>query len=134
MKRSKLTTLSGFELEIMHVIWDREKATVQEVREALKEVHPGAYSTFRTVMRRMEEKGILEHEMDEDGRTFVYKPLVSREEVSSSMFQHIYHRLFLGSSDRLLEAVDTLFRRGDVAPEVIQRLRQMIDGKEEQDE
>ena len=57
MKRSKTTILSKFELEIMHVIWDRGKATVQEVKDALSEAHPGAYSTFITVMRRMEKKG-----------------------------------------------------------------------------
>jgi BlaI family penicillinase repressor len=134
MKQSKTTVLSKFELEIMHVIWDKGKATVQEVKDALSEVHPGAYSTFITVMRRMEKKGILEHEMHEDGRTFVYKHLVSREEVSRSMLRDIYHRLFLGSSERLQNAMDALFREEEITPEEIQRLRKLIAEKGEQDE
>ena len=134
MKQNKQAALSGFELEIMHIIWDREKATVQEVKDALSEAHPGAYSTFRTIMRRMEGKGILDHEMDEDGRTFIYKPLVSREEVSSSMFRDIYRRLFRGSSERLRDAIDALFQREEITPEEIQRLRKLIAEKGEQDE
>ena len=134
MKRDKRTILSRFELEIMHVIWDRGEATIQEVKEALSDVHPGAYSTFLTVMRRMDEKGILKHEIREEDRTYVYKPLVSREEVSTSMFQDIYHRLFLGSSERLMDAINALFRKEMITPEEIQRLRELIAEKGKQDE
>ena len=134
MKQGKKTILSRFELEIMHVIWDRGKATVQEVKDALSEAHPGAYSTFITVMRRMEEKGVLEHEMHEDGRTFIYKPLVSREAMSRSMFRDIYHQLFRGSSERLQDAIDALFREEEITPEEIQRLKELIAEKGEQDE
>lgn len=133
MKRNAPRILGNFELEIMHVIWDRGKATVQEVKDALSEAHPGAYSTFLTMMRRMEKKGILEHEMHEDGRTYVYKPLVSREEVSNRMFQDIYNRLFHGSSGRLFSAINALFRSEEIAQEEIQRLRELIAEKERQE-
>jgi len=134
VKRKSPRILGNFELEIMHIIWSIGKATVQEVKDALSEVHPGVYSTFRTIMRRMEKKGILEHEMHEDGRTYVYKPLVSREEVSTSMFRDMYNRLFLGSSEELEDAIDALFRREEITPEEIQRLRRLIAEKGEQDE
>ena len=134
MKRKTPRILGNFELEIMHVIWSKGKATVQEVKDALSQVHPAAYSTFRTMMRRMDKKGILEHELDEDGKTYVYKPLVSKEEVSSSMFRDMYNRLFLGSSKELEDAIDALFRREDITPEEIQRLRRLIAEKGEQDE
>ncbi len=63
MEQNKPATLSGFELEIMHVIWDKGKATAQDVKDALSHVQPVAYSTFRKIMRRMEKKGSLEHEI-----------------------------------------------------------------------
>ena len=134
MKRNKLTVLPKFELEIMHVIWDKGKATVQEVKDALSEQHPGAYSTFITMMRRMESKGILKHEMHEDGKTYVYMPLVSREEVSAGMIQDIYQRLFRGSSDRLFDALNALFRKEEITSEELQRLRELIAEEGEQDE
>ncbi len=134
MMQNKLAKLGRIELEIMHVVWDKGRATVQEVKDALSVTHPAAYSTFLTMMRTLEEKGILKHDMHEDGRTYVYKPLVSREEVSTSMLQDIYHRVFRGSSERLLEAAKTLFRTEEITPEEIQRLRKLIARNGEQDE
>ena len=134
MTRNKPATLGKFELEIMHAIWDKGKATVQEVKDALSEAHPAAYTTFLTMMRRMENKGFLKHEMHEDGKTYVYRPLVSREEVSTSMFQDIYDRLFRGSSERLLDVLNALFRKEEMTLEDIQRLRELIREREERDE
>ena len=134
MKQSKPAKPSGFELEILHVIWDKGKATAQEVKDALSHVHPATYVTFRTVLRRLEKKGFLEHEMHQDGRTFIYKPLFSREEVSRSMFRDIYHRLFRGSFAGLQDAIDALFREEEITPKEIQRLRELIAEKGEQDE
>ena len=111
MGKSKPTVLGKFELEIMHVIWNSGKATVQEIKDTLSQAHPAAYTTFLTMMQRMEKKGIVEHEMHADGKTYVYKPLVSQEEVSTRMFQDVYDRLFLGSSGRLLSVLNPLFRR-----------------------
>lgn len=134
MMQSKLARLGRIELEIMHVVWDKGRATVQEVKDALSVTHPAAYSTFLTMMRTLEQKGILKHDMHEDGRTYVYRPLVSREEVSTSMFQDIYYRVFRGSPERLLDAAKTLFRTEEITPEEVQRLRRLIAEKGEQDE
>ena len=134
MKQNRSAILSKFELEIMHVFWDRGKATVQEVKDALSEAHPGAYSTFLTMMRRMEKKGILEHEVAEDGRTYIYRPLVNREEASSRILQDVYHWLFRGSSERLLDGINTFFLKEGITPEQIQRLKKLIAEKGEQDE
>jgi BlaI family penicillinase repressor len=134
VKRSKPRVLPKFELEIMHIIWDKGEATVQEVKDALNKQHPGAYSTFMTMMRRMESKGILKHDIHQDGKTYIYKPLISRDEVSASMIQDIYHRLFRGSSDRLFDALNALFREEEITPEEIQRLRELVAEKGEQDE
>jgi predicted transcriptional regulator len=132
MARKKPPTLARLELEIMHVIWDKGKATAHEVQDALKEKYPAAYTTFLTMMRRIEQKGFLEHEMHEDGKTYVYKPLASREEVTTSMFQEIYDRLFLSSSERLFSTLNALFRKEKMTAEEIQRLRELIAEKEEQ--
>ena len=134
MAKDKPTILGKFDLEIMHIVWDRGKATVQEVKDALSEAHPAAYSTFLTMMRRMEKKGVLEHDMHEDGKTYVYRPLISREEVSTSMFQDIYHRLFRDSSDRLVDGINALFRKEEMTPEEIQHLRRLIAEKKRQNE
>jgi len=63
--------LGRLELQIMNVVWDRGKATVHDVKNALSRRKP-AYSTILTMMRKLEVKGYLEHEVD--GRTYVYRP------------------------------------------------------------
>jgi len=134
MKKSKLSTLGKLELEIMHVVWDKDQATVQEVKDALEKTHPGAYSTFLIMMRSLENKGFLKHDMHEDGRTYVYKPLINREELSANIFQDIYERLFRSSSERLLDAIDALFQKEKITYEEVQNLKKLIAEKEEQNE
>jgi len=134
MKKNRLSTLGKLELEIMHVVWDKDQATVQEVKDALAKTHPGAYSTFLTMMRSLENKGFLKHDMHEDGRTYVYKPLVNREELSANIFQDIYERLFRSSSERLLNAIDALFQKEKITYEEVQNLKKLIAEKEEQNE
>ncbi|MFC1714709.1 BlaI/MecI/CopY family transcriptional regulator [Candidatus Poribacteria bacterium] len=134
MAKSKPTMLGKFELEIMHVIWNKGKATVHEIKDGLSEKHPAAYTTFLTMMQRMERKGLVAHEIHKDGKSYVYKPLVSRELVSVSMFQDVYDRLFHGSSERLLSMLNTFFRDEKMTPEEIQRLRELIAEEGEQDE
>ena len=50
------------------------------------------------------------------------------------MFRDVYHQLFRGSSERLRDAIDALFQEEDVTSEEIQRLRELIAEKGEQDE
>ena len=134
MAKSKPAMLGKFELEIMHVIWDRGKATVHEIKDGLSEKHPAAYTTFLTMMQRMEKKGFVAHEIHEDGKSYVYRPLVSRKSVSVSMFRDVYVRLFHGSSEQLLSVLNTFFRDEKMTPEEIQNLRKLIDEKGEYDE
>jgi len=134
MAKSKPTMLGKFELEIMHVIWDKGKATVHEIKDGLSEKHPAAYTTFLTMMQRMEKKGLVAHEIHKDGKSYVYKPLVSRKSISVSMFQDVYDRLFYGSSEQLLSVLNTFFRDEKMTSEEIQRLRELIDERGEQDE
>ena len=43
----------------MKVVWSRDKATVRDVYEALRETRPIAYTTVMTMMRILEDKGYL---------------------------------------------------------------------------
>ena len=51
--------LTDAELEIMHVIWELESATVRQVHEFLNQQRPLAYTTVMTMMNILEEKGHL---------------------------------------------------------------------------
>ena len=94
--------LGRLELQIMNVVWDRSKATVHDVKRALSHRKP-AYSTILTMMRKLEAKGYLEHDVDD--RTYVYRSTVSREAVRHGVLGDILDRLFDGSASLLLNSL-----------------------------
>jgi len=84
MARKKSIDLTEAELRLMQVIWRKGKATVPEVIEALEETPAPAYNTVLTTMTILERKGYLRHTAPKVGRAFVYRPLVSRRQASTS--------------------------------------------------
>ena len=71
MARKKSATLTEAELRLMDIVWEKGKATVGDVVEALPGRTPLAYNTVLTTMRILEQKGYLKHE--ENGRAYVYQ-------------------------------------------------------------
>jgi predicted transcriptional regulator len=57
-------------------------------------------STIRTVLRRLEEKGYLTH--DVEGRTFIYKAVDRRQNVAARAVKNIIDRFCGGSAEELV--------------------------------
>ena len=95
--------LGRLELQIMNVVWSRGKATVHEVRDELSQGRKPAYSTILTMMRKLEAKGYLMHEVD--GRTYVYQPAISHRAVRRCLLGDLVDRLFEGSPVLLLTSL-----------------------------
>lgn len=95
--------LGRLELQIMNVVWSSGKATVHEVRDELSKGRKPAYSTVLTMMRKLEAKGYLAHEVDD--RTYVYEPCISRRAVRQGLLADLVDRLFEGSSSLLLTSL-----------------------------
>ena len=74
MTKASHTTLTRRERQIMDIIYRRGRATAGDVMDEL----PGQthYSTVRTQLRVLEEKGHVQHE--DDGLRYVYVPAVPR--------------------------------------------------------
>ncbi|MDI6716946.1 MAG: BlaI/MecI/CopY family transcriptional regulator [Actinomycetota bacterium] len=79
--------LGDLEADIMEQVWQRDVTSVREVYEALKQARDIAYTTVMTVMVRLSEKGILKKERE--GKHYLYRPTVSREELSKTMLSSI---------------------------------------------
>ncbi len=98
MARKKSQTLTEGELRLMDVLWERKRATVSEVTSALPPP-PLAYNSVLTTMRILEQKGYVRHE--EEGRAFVYIPVVERDEASSTAVSQLLNRFFGNSPGAL---------------------------------
>lgn len=125
MARKKSPTLTEAELRLMEVLWQKRRATVADVTEALPPP-PIAYNTVLTTMRILEQKGYVSHE--EEGRAYVYEPLVEREEAAQSAVGLLLNRFFGNKSAELALRLIENERPGE---EELQRLKSLIEQYEE---
>jgi BlaI family penicillinase repressor len=93
--------LSRRERHIMDILFRLGRATAEEV---MKEM-PGApsYSTVRTQLRVLEEKGHVRH--DEQGRRYVYVPSLPRSTARKSALRHVVDTFFDGSVEKVVAAL-----------------------------
>jgi predicted transcriptional regulator len=93
-------SLSQLEHVVMDYIWSHARATAAQVREALASRRRMKDSTVRTVLRRLEEKGYVRHQVE--GRTYVYSPLEAPQSVAVRALRQIIARFCEGSVEQLL--------------------------------
>ena len=93
--------LSRRERQIMEIIYRLGRASVTEVLENLAD--PPSYSAVRALLRILEEKGHLKHE--QDGRRYLYSPVVSREKARGSALRGLLDNFFGGSHSKLMAAL-----------------------------
>jgi BlaI family transcriptional regulator, penicillinase repressor len=96
----KPKNLSALEQLIMNFMWQHGASTAETCREGLADRHPLKDSTIRTLLRRLEAKGYLHHEVD--GRTYLYRPLERPQKVAARAVQQIIDKLCGGSVEELL--------------------------------
>jgi predicted transcriptional regulator len=94
-------TLSRRERQIMDILYRRGRATAGEVMQDL----PGqsSYSTVRTQLRVLEDKGHVHHE--EQGLRYVYEPAVPRRTARKSALRHLVDTFFDGSTEKTVAAL-----------------------------
>ena len=115
------------ELDVMAVLWDRESATVAEVRDALEDEL--AYTTVLTVLRTLEEKGYVDHVGE--GKAHRYRPLVARERAGQSAVRKLVSKVFGGSPELLLTH---LVSDKDLTAAELKRMRRMLDQRLREEE
>jgi BlaI family transcriptional regulator, penicillinase repressor len=101
MSKTRPTALSRRERQIMDILYKRTRATAAEVMEDLS--GEPSYSTVRTQLRVLEEKGHVSHE--EEGLRYVYAPAVPRRAARKSALRHLVETFFDGSAEQVVAAV-----------------------------
>jgi len=102
LARKKSPNLTEAELRLMDVIWEKGEATVAEVADSIPQDLGLAYNTVLTTMRILEEKGFLRHSKSKEGRAFVYRPVVGRDEASRTAVRYLVSRFFRNSPELLV--------------------------------
>lgn len=121
MPPRKSATLTEAELRLMDVLWQRGCATVQEVLDSLPPDQPLAYNSVLTTIRVLEKKGYLGH--TKDGRAYVYKPIVERQNATRSEVRHLISRFFKDSHEML---VLNILEDDSIDADELRRLRGLL--------
>jgi predicted transcriptional regulator len=129
MPPKRSSTLTEAELRIMRILWTRGESLVSDLVAAMPGDTPLAYTSVLTTVRILEQKGYVEHR--QEGRAFLYKPCVAEHEASRSEVNHMLHRFFGNSRERLLL---TLLGDGDMTHDELRRLKNAIAEAETSDE
>lgn len=98
--KTKNTTPTTQELEIMKVVWALGPATVRDVYEALRRRRKVAYTTVMTMMNILEQKGHLKKKRGD--KAYVYQAAKPRKQVVRNMVEEFLGRVFDGSARPLL--------------------------------
>lgn len=116
--------LTDLQLAVMRALWKGE-APVSDVHAALAAERGLALTTVATLLSRLEKAGLVGRR--QDGRHFVYRALVTEEEVRRSMVSGLADRLFQGD---LTALVSHLLEESEIASGDLERVRRLIDSKQ----
>lgn len=98
-KKQEIRELTKAELQIMQLLWKREKAFVNDLVGDLPDPKP-AYNTVSTIIRILEKKGFVSH--DSYGKSHQYFPVVERDIYLNSYMGNVMQSFFSNSLPNLV--------------------------------
>lgn len=98
----RLQTVTPSEWPIMELLWESPK-TLMELVSTLTQQMGWSKSTITTMVRRMDDKGLITFHME--GRTKIFRPAVSKEEVTARDADSLLRRAYNGSVGMLVSAM-----------------------------
>lgn len=113
--------LGNLQMKIMRVLWEKERVTAREITEDLNKEKFVAHSTVQTLLRKLEEKGIVNHETVE--RTFFFFPLVKSEQITQNALKDFLDRVFSGSPSVL---VSYMLNHEYISPDEIEKISKKL--------
>jgi BlaI family transcriptional regulator, penicillinase repressor len=96
----RLKGLGELERQVLEFLWEHGPSTGEAVREAIGRDRPLTDSTIRTVLRRLEAKQYVRHEMD--GRQFLYSSVREPRKVAAEAVRSVLRNFCRGSLEELL--------------------------------
>jgi predicted transcriptional regulator len=127
MARKKSLQLTEAEQRLMDILWTLGSGTVAEIAEALPKKLDLAYNTVLTIMRILEDKGYVRHTKPKEGRAFIYRPVVSRQQASRKALHNLLSRFFGNSPEAL---VLNLIEDETLNEKERERIRKLLKGNE----
>ncbi|SDA31250.1 BlaI/MecI/CopY family transcriptional regulator [Sphingomonas sp. NFR15] len=113
--------ISDAEHAVMEVLWDDSPLTAQDVAERIAPGRDWSANTVKTLLGRLLAKNVIAHEAD--GRRYLYRPLVAREDYVEGESRRLIDRLFGG---RLTPLVAHLAERDALSAQDITEIEALL--------
>ena len=117
----ELPPLSAAETEIVRLVWQLEPVSVQEICDTISKDRPVNYATVQTLLRRLEKKGYVHHELK--GKAHLFSAAIKRDEVVKRTVGDFVERLFGGDP---LPLMQHLAGQTDLSAADIERLKSLV--------
>lgn len=115
--------ISDAEHAVMEVLWDQAPLTAQDVAERIDPARDWSANTVKTLLGRLLAKRVIAHE--EDGRRYLYRPMVARDDYVAGESRRMIDRLFGG---KLMPLVAHLAQRDQLTDEDIAEIEALLKG------
>lgn len=119
--KAKVPRISDSELQIMQLLWEDSPLSAAEISKALPDSLGWSPTTVKTMLSRLVGKGALA--TDPDGRRFLYRPLVERQQLAAGQAGGLIDRLFGG---RVSPLVAQLAEQREIDPEDLAELERLV--------
>jgi len=121
MRKQLSMQISDAESRVMEFLWQHHPATAAQVHEALGPVHDWREATVKTLLNRLLGKGAVE--VEQDGRRYLYRPAIDRDDWVIEETAGLVDRMFGG---RLAPLVAHFSQHRELSPADIEELRRLI--------
>lgn len=115
--------ISEAELVVMEALWESSPRTANDVAEQVTVSRDWSLQTVKTLLSRLMAKDVIA--ADQDGRRFLYRPLIQRDDYVASESGRLVNRLFGG---RVSPLVAQLASQDQLSAEDIAELEDILKG------
>lgn len=123
----ELKMLTDVELELMTILWRLGEGSVNDVMEGLPGSRDLAYTSVSTILRILEQKGVLKAR--KEGRGHIYMPQLKKTDYEARAVRDVMDRVFEGTP---VAMVRQLLGSVDIKSEELQELKALIEKLEGQ--
>ncbi len=115
--------ISEAELVVMEALWEQSPLTANDVADRVIATRDWSAQTVKTLLSRLMTKDVIA--ADQDGRRFLYRPLVARDDYVASESGRLVNRLFGG---RVSPLIAQLASQDQLTAEDIAELEDILKG------
>jgi BlaI family transcriptional regulator, penicillinase repressor len=109
------------QMKVLRVLWEKERATAQEVTDILNRTEPVKFSTVSTFLRTLVKKGVVGYDVEQ--RTYIYYPLVKETSIADHAVKDLIDHIFAGSTEGF---VSFIVKNRYIAPDELDKIRKLL--------